>query len=150
MSNDSWDCVNAYAKASMGAANSSPFHADKNRPTGHKRLRIQFADAGGPQFTRHAVAPFSDLRAADTDLRAANLHSHIFHANVEVVRWCSLVLTRVRFSRILHNQVQWSENVIKADPFLEGLGFDSACPPGFRTQWHVTTPPPGCLRHFAF
>ena len=38
--------------------------------------------------------------------------------------------------------VQWSEDVIKADPSrvrFRGIGFDSACPPGFRTQSHVTT-----------
>ena len=29
--------------------------------------------------------------------------------------------------------------MIKLTPFSEGLGFDSACPPGFRTQLHVTT-----------
>ena len=27
--------------------------------------------------------------------------------------------------------IQWSEDKIKADPSLEGLGFDSACPLGF-------------------
>ena len=32
--------------------------------------------------------------------------------------------------------VQWSEDVIKTDPFF---GFDYACPPGFPTQLHVTT-----------
>ena len=36
-------------------------------------------------------------------------------------------------------QVQWSEDVIMLTLSPEGLGFDSACPPGFRTQLHVTT-----------
>ena len=36
--------------------------------------------------------------------------------------------------------VQWSEDVIKADPFFRsGLGSDSACPPEFPTQLHVAT-----------
>ena len=43
-----------------------------------------------------------------------------------------------RISMHLH-KVQWSEDVIKADPFFGRSGFDSACPPGFRTQLHVTT-----------
>ena len=38
-----------------------------------------------------------------------------------------------------HTWVQSSENKIKADPSLDSLGLDSACPPGFRTQLHVTT-----------
>ena len=35
--------------------------------------------------------------------------------------------------------VQWSGDVIKLTASSEGLGLDSACPPGFRTQLHVTT-----------
>ena len=35
--------------------------------------------------------------------------------------------------------VQWSEDKIKLTQSSEGLRFDSACPPGFRTQLHVTT-----------
>ena len=36
--------------------------------------------------------------------------------------------------------VQWSEDVIKLTPSSGGVGIDSACPPGFRTQLHVNTP----------
>ena len=42
------------------------------------------------------------------------------------------------FLHVTHILVQWSEDVIKRTPSSEGLGFDSACPPGFRTQLHVT------------
>ena len=33
---------------------------------------------------------------------------------------------------------KWSEDVIKTDPVLEGLGYDSVRPPVFRTQLLVT------------
>ena len=43
------------------------------------------------------------------------------------------------FRKPLPTKVQWSEDVIKADPFLGRSRVDSACAPGFRTQSHVTT-----------